>query len=119
LSNTQGGKDRLNIDEKINLYRYHLLSRNRVVTPEDIKALCRYVLGKEAREVAILKGVTVKPGTTEGYSRTMDIKILLAKPAEHYAAGNLVYLKDELLTQLQEHSANNYPYRIFMNEVLM
>ncbi|SEW26452.1 hypothetical protein SAMN05428988_3761 [Chitinophaga sp. YR573] len=119
LSNTQGGKDRLNIDEKINLYRYHLLSRNRVVTPEDIKALCRAVLGKEVREVAISKGVTVKQGSTEGYSRTMDIKILLSKPAEHYAAGNLVYLKDELLTQLQEHSANNYPYRIFMNEVLM
>jgi len=119
LSNTQGGKDRLSIDEKINLYRYHLLSRNRVVTPEDIKALCRAVLGKEVREVTISKGVMVKQGTTEGYSRTVDIRIQLSKPAEHYAPGNLVYLKDELLTQLQEHSANNYPYRIFMNEALM
>jgi hypothetical protein len=115
LSNTQGGKDRLNIDEKINLYRYHLLSRNRVVTPEDIKALCRYVMGKELRDVSISKGVSVQPGITEGYSRTLDIKISLAKPVEHYAAGSLDYLKDELLTQLQEHSANNYPYRIFMS----
>lgn len=119
LSNTQGGKDRLNIDEKINLYRYHLLSRNRIVTPEDIKALCRYVLGKELRDVYVTKGVSVQPGSAEGYGRTLDIKIGLSKPAESYAAGSLTYLKDELLTQLKENSANNYPYRIFMNEVLM
>lgn len=102
----------MNIDEKINLYRYHLLSRNRVVTPEDIKALCRSVMGKELREVAISKGVSVQPGVSEGYSRTVDIKITLSKPKEHYAAGSLEYLKDELLTQLKENSANNYPYRI-------
>jgi len=119
LSNTQGGKDRLSIDEKVNLYRYHLLSRNRIVTPEDIKALCRYVMGNELREVSVSKGVSVLPGASEGYSRTLDIRLILAKPSGTYAAGNLTYLKDELLSQLTEHSANNYPYRIFMNEVLM
>ncbi|SDG07338.1 type VI secretion system baseplate subunit TssF [Chitinophaga filiformis] len=119
LSNTQGGKDRLSIDEKVNLYRYHLLSRNRIVTPEDIKALCRYVIGNELREVSVSKGVSVLPGASEGYSRTLDIRLILAKPSSTYAAGSLTYLKDELLSQLTEHSANNYPYRIFMNEVLM
>ncbi|PSL30781.1 type VI secretion system baseplate subunit TssF [Chitinophaga ginsengisoli] len=119
LSNTQGGKDRLSIDEKVNLYRYHLLSRNRIVTPEDIKALCRYVIGNELREVSVSKGVSVLPGASEGYSRTLDIRLILSKPSSTYAAGNLTYLKDELLSQLTEHSANNYPYRIFMNEVLM
>jgi len=119
LSNTQGGKDRLNIDEKINLYRYHLLSHNRIVTPEDIKALCRYIIGNDLRDVSVAKGVSVLPGATEGYSRTLDIRLTLNKPANAYAAGNLIYLKDELLSQLKEHSANNYPYRIFMNDVLM
>jgi hypothetical protein len=112
LLNTQGGKDRLSIDEKINAYRYHLLSRNRIVTPEDIKALCRSVLGKELLEASVSKGVEVQPGMDGGYSRTLDIKLRLAKPVEQYAANNLAYLKDELLSQLQEHSANNYPYRI-------
>lgn len=115
LSNTQGGKDRLNIDEKINRYRYHLLSRNRIVTPEDIKALCRSVLGKELLEVAVSKGVAVQPGMDGGYSRTLDIKLRLVKPVEQYAANNLTYMKDELLSQLQEHSANNYPYRIIFS----
>jgi hypothetical protein len=119
LSNTQGGKDRLSIDEKINLYRYHLLSRSRVVTPEDIKALCRYVIGDELRTVTVSKGVSVLPGAAEGYSRTLDIRLTLSRPSTAYAAGNLIYLRDELLSQLREHSANNYPYRIFMNEVLM
>ncbi|MVT11659.1 type VI secretion system baseplate subunit TssF [Chitinophaga tropicalis] len=115
LSNTQGGKDRLSIDEKVNLYRYHLLSRNRVVTAEDMKALCRYVIGHDLRDVTVSKGVAVLPGAAEGYSRTLDIRLTIEKSAE----GNLVYLKDELLSQLKQHSANNYPYRIFMNNVLM
>lgn len=117
VTNTQGGKDRLSIDEKINQYRYHLLSHNRVVTPEDIKALCRYILGNELKTVAVTKGVTLLPGGAAGYSRSIDIRIMLAKPMDKYTNGSLAYLKDELLTQLREHSANNYPYRIFMNDV--
>lgn len=119
LTNTQGGKDRLSIDEKINQYRYHLLSHNRVVTPEDIKALCRYILGNELKAVAVSKGVTLLPGGAAGYSRSIDIRIMLAKPADKYSNGSLTYMKDELLTQLKEHSANNYPYRIYMNDVLV
>lgn len=119
LSNTQGGKDRLSIDEKINLYRYHLLTRNRIVTPEDIKALCKMVMGKELKEVSITKGVSVKPGASEGYSRTIDLKITLSKPENLYAEGSLIYMKDEILSQLKENGTNNYPYRIFMNEILM
>jgi hypothetical protein len=119
LSNTQGGKDRLNIDEKINLYRYHLLTRNRIVTPEDMKALCKMVMGNELKAVTITKGVSVKPGESEGYSRTIDLKITLAKPENLYAEGSLVYMKDEILSQLRENGTNNYPYRVFMNEVLM
>lgn len=119
LSNTQGGKDRLSIDEKINLYRYHLLTRNRIVTPEDIKALCKMVMGNELKQVTITKGVSVKPGESEGYSRTIDLKITLSKPENLYAEGSLIYMKDEILSQLKENGTNNYPYRVFMNEVLM
>jgi hypothetical protein len=119
LTNTQGGKDRLSIDEKINQYRYYLLSHNRIVTPEDIKALCRYILGNELKAVAVSKGVTLLPGGAAGYSRSIDIRIMLAKPADKYTNGSLTYLKEELLTQLKEHSSNNYPYRIFMNDILV
>jgi hypothetical protein len=119
VTNTQGGKDRLSIDEKINQYRYHLLSHNRIVTPEDIKALCRYILGKELKSVAVTKGVTLLPGGAAGYSRSIDIRITLTSPPDKYTSGSLNYLKDELLTQLKEHAANNFPYRIFMNDILM
>ncbi|GAA0543318.1 type VI secretion system baseplate subunit TssF [Chitinophaga japonensis] len=118
LTNTQGGKDRLSIDEKINLYRYHLLTHNRIVTPEDIKALCRHILGKELQSVAVTKGVTLLPGS-HGYGRSIDVRIMLTRPADTYANGSLNYLKEELLMQLQEHSPNHYPYRIFMNDTLV
>lgn len=115
LTNTQGGKDRLNIDEKINQYRYHLLTHDRIVTPEDIKALCRHIMGKELSTVTVSKGTTLIPGSEAGYSRSIDIRITLVKPVNTYADGSLTYLKDELLTQLRERSANNYPYRVFMS----
>lgn len=119
LTNTQGGKDRLNIDEKINLYRSHLLSHNRIVTPEDMKALCRAVFGKEMKTAAVAKGVALQPGTGAGYNRTLDIHITLVQPLAKYPAANLTYLKEELLLQLEEKSTNTFPYRIFINEVLM
>ncbi|CAL1517089.1 hypothetical protein [Chitinophaga sp. MM2321] len=119
LTNTTGGKDRLNIDEKINLYRAHLLSHNRIVTPEDIKALCRAVFGKEMKNTTVAKGVALQPGTGAGYNRTLDIHITLVQPIAKYPAANLNYLKEELLLQLEEKSANTFPYRIFINDVLM
>ncbi|SEM09864.1 hypothetical protein SAMN04488505_103366 [Chitinophaga rupis] len=118
VTNTQGGKDRLNIDEKINQYRYHLLTHDRIVTPEDIKALCKHIMGKELSMVTVTKGTTMAPGTTAGYSRSIDIRITLVKPVNTYSDGSLTYLKDELMMQLRERSPNNYPYRIFMNETL-
>ncbi|WP_143310222.1 type VI secretion system baseplate subunit TssF [Chitinophaga vietnamensis] len=119
LTNTQGGKDRLNIDEKINLYRSHLLSHNRIVTTEDIKALCRFIFGNEMQSAAVSKGVAMQSGTGAGYNRTMDIRIQLTQPVAKYPAANLHYLKEELLLQLQERSANIFPYRIFLNDVMM
>jgi len=119
LSNTQGGKDRLNIDEKINLYRSHLLSHNRVVTPEDIKALCRTIFGREMKSAAVVKGMALQPGMNAGYSRTLDIRISLFQQTERYPAANLQYMKEELLLQLEEKSSNTFPFRVFINEVLM
>lgn len=119
LTNTQGGKDRLNIDEKINLYRSHLLSHNRIVTPEDIKALCRTIFGNEMKAAIVAKGIALQPGSGAGYSRTLDIRITLRQATERYPAANLHYMKEELLLQLEEKSSNTFPYRVFVNEVLV
>jgi hypothetical protein len=119
LTNTQGGKDRLNIDEKINLYRSHLLSHNRIVTPEDIKALSRTIFGKEMKSAVVAKGIALQAGSGAGYSRTLDIRITLHQATERYPAANLHYMKEELLLQLEEKSSNTFPYRVFINEALV
>lgn len=119
LTNTQGGKDRLNIDEKINLYRSHLLSHNRIVTSEDMKALCHVVFGTELKAAEIRKGVALLPDNQAGYTRTVDFHLTLHKPAASFPPGTLVYLKEELLLQMEEKSGNTFPYRVFINEVLM
>ncbi|MGO4290998.1 hypothetical protein [Chitinophaga sp. RAB17] len=119
LTNTQGGKDRLNIDEKINLYRSHLLSHNRIVTPEDIKALCKTIFGKEMKAAVVAKGIALQPGSGASYSRTLDIRITLHQATERYPVANLHYMKEELLLQLEEKSSNTFPYRVFVNDALV
>jgi len=119
LTNTQGGKDRLNIDEKINLYRSHLLSHNRIVTPEDIKALCKTIFGNDMKAAFVAKGMALQPGSNAGYSRTLDIRITLHAATTHYPAANLHYMKEELLLQLEEKSSNAFPYRVFVNDILV
>ncbi|MFY0254478.1 hypothetical protein ACDQ55_11040 [Chitinophaga sp. 30R24] len=115
LTNTIGGKDRPNIDEKINQYRSYLLSHNRIVTPEDIKSLCRTIFGREMKLVTVAKGITLQPGGNAGYARTIDINIDLQQPLIHYPAAHLHYMQEELLLQLEEKSSNTFPFRVFLN----
>ncbi|MCW3463838.1 nucleotidyltransferase family protein [Chitinophaga nivalis] len=117
LTTTQGGKNRMTGEEKINVFRAALLSRERIVTTADIKALCRVIFGDIMRIVTVEKGITIQPGIHAGYSRTIDIRITLQQPAAHYAATDIQYMKTTLLLQLAEKSVQTFPYRVFINDV--
>ena len=111
LTTTFDGKNNLNMEERLNSYRRSLLSRDRIVTKEDIKALCYELYNKKIEAVEIKKDYMNSIELNKGI--TQCIKILL------YPNKNIIFDQDEwdsinsnLLLLLEKKSVNIFPYQI-------
>ncbi len=98
INATSGGKEPMNEIEKLHAYKYTLMTRNRIVTEEDIKAACFAELGDRITEVNIKKGVQKDLTVNKGFVRTLDVII---KPSPFYKEGNWVELCAELQANLE------------------
>lgn len=114
LTATFGGRDRMDTEDRLNAYRRALLSKDRVVTAEDIKAFCIEHFGNMLDKVTVNKGLTVGATSDSGFIRTIDITIWLSKKRSQLTEDELLFLKEDLKVKLEERSANIMPYRIFI-----
>jgi hypothetical protein len=114
LTATVGGRDKMDTEDRLNTYRKALLSKDRVVTAEDIKALCSVHFGKHMEKVEVKKGIA--PGTTAdtGFVRTIDVHVQLSRKAIQMPEDEINFLKEDLKVKLEETSMNILPYRIFV-----
>lgn len=115
MTTTAGGKEKPSTENRINAFRRSLQSGDRVVTEEDIKALCFEFLGESLSQVEIKKGIEKGTGKSEGFMRTIDVCLTLNKghemePAERDS------VKHELIILLETHSSNIFPFRIFIQD---
>ena len=110
ISSTYGGRDKFSDAEKIDEYKRALLSRNRVVTLEDLKLFMQTELGAMARSIDYKKIYIVGDHPAEGFTRCMQIEITpeqgILEPEEWNER-----LRDLTLT-LEKQSLNNIPYRL-------
>jgi hypothetical protein len=111
LTPTTGGKERMDTDDRVNAYRKALLSHGRVVTSEDIKALCFEHFGKMLQKVEIKKGVQTAQALDSGFIPTLDIFLTFSKSTE-LDTEELAFLKKDLLVKLEEQSPSILTYRI-------
>lgn len=114
MTKTSGGKDKPSTEDRINTYRRYLQSGNRIVTKEDIKALCFEFFGDYLSQVSIEKGIEKGSRNSEGFIRTIDIRLTVKKGHEINVAEQNSLI-EELLVLLKSRSANSYPYRILFN----
>lgn len=114
LTSTVGGREQMDTEERVNAYRKAMLSHGRVVTKEDIKALCYDHFGKRLKSVEIKKGLDIGKGTDTGFYRTLDIYISLKPSDENPDKEELNFLKKDLLIKLEEQSSNYLPFRCFI-----
>jgi hypothetical protein len=111
LTTTTGGRERPRPEERVHALRKNLLSRNRIVTLEDIRATCWAELGSQLKEVHIEKGFRNGATPTEGFVRCIRVHLTpalgsrLSTPEWHRAA-------QELQTSLTSQSAMNLPYEV-------
>jgi len=113
LTNTTGGRQKLSEEDKLNKLRRSLLSKGRIVTREDIKALCFDHFGTDLFKVEIRNGVQAAEGHKMGLVQTLDIFLYLKK--QHKLSEEDIYHKTEgLKVGLNQGSINLVVFRVFI-----
>jgi hypothetical protein len=110
LTTSLGGKKEPSDEEYIDTLRRLLLTRNRIVTSEDIKVFCYEYFHPRNVKVNVRKTVKQSQRAGQGLERVLEISILLG--SHDYSMAELDFLKEELLLKLEQHAANVLPFYI-------
>jgi hypothetical protein len=118
VTTTMGGRSRLSASESITAYKSALLSRDRLISLEDIKIFCRLQLGNTARHIEVTKGVMVPRQISQGFTRTIDVTIKLNRKdyMDAQDKNQLQYWKESLALKLSTRSAGLTPFRVFIEQ---
>lgn len=113
LSNTQGGRSRLNAANRVQAFKYGLTTGNRIVTQSDVINFCSYELGNKIKGVKLAKGLMVAQNPKEGFIKTTDIIIT---PANQHDLNKEEWKSILELTQskLENRSIMNIHYRLLL-----
>lgn len=113
-----GGRNRLSASESITAYKSALLSRDRLISMEDIKNFCRLQLGKNAQQVTVKKGVMIPRELSQGFTRTIDVTITMNRKdyMDAQEKNQLPYWKESLVLKLADKSAALTPFRVFIEQ---
>jgi hypothetical protein len=114
ITNSFGGRQKMSKEDKLNKLRRLLLSKGRIVTMEDIKAVCFEHFGNELLDVEIKKGVHLDPSPEKGFIRSLDIFLTISKQNK-LAENELEQKAEELKIRLKQESINLLPFRIFFH----
>ncbi|WP_159020851.1 type VI secretion system baseplate subunit TssF [Algibacter sp. L3A6] len=111
-----GGSNSLTMEQRIEAYRRVTLTKNRIVTEEDLKAVCYELYGKNIKHIEVKKGFMTDLSITKGILQCIEIILI---PSEN---GNLKpyewdYLNENLLSILKKQAVNIFPYKIVIKEL--
>jgi hypothetical protein len=113
LTTSLGGRERPRPEERVHALRKNLLSRNRIVTLEDIRAACWAELGSQLSQVHIEKGFRNGTTPTEGFVRCIRV-VLTPATGSRLSGPEWQRAAQELQTLLSSQSAMNLPYEVSM-----
>lgn len=111
LTTSFNGKDSLSMEERLNNYRSSLLSRDRIVTKQDVAALCHSLYNDRISNVEVEKAYTADISTNKGVLPCMKITLY---PNKNNTLNDKEWqlLNNNLLTILEKRSVNVFPYVI-------
>lgn len=109
-----GGIYRNNKVEKLINLRYGFLSKERLVTKQDIKSAVHYHLRNITKEVLITDGVGISSNRKQGVFRTINVDVVLQ---EKYTLqiDNKKKIEMFLKETLEKQSVMNIPFQITIN----
>ena len=113
ITQTFGGRQKLSKEDKLNTLRRSMLSRGRIVTAEDMKALGFEIMGNDVARVEVKKGVSLEHSPGKGMCRTIDIYLFL-KERNGLTPEEIWQKTENMKVRLRRESVNLLPYRIFV-----
>lgn len=108
-----GGRDKPTDTEKIHSFRSALLSRDRLVTEEDMRAACYARLGDLIDSVRFSKGVRVLSRSNQALERTLDITIRL-KNKTKMSEAELDSTERDLQQFIHQRSSTVLPIQVIL-----
>jgi hypothetical protein len=115
MSTTIGGNNRLKPEERLNAFRYGIMTRNRIITKEDIRNFCFYELGERLEKVEIERGFDMSLKSKEAFRRTIDV-ILIPAEKDKLELKSWETLCEQLKSKLQNRSGVSNDYRVMVRE---
>ncbi|KAB1067299.1 hypothetical protein F6U93_12875 [Tamlana haliotis] len=106
-----GGTNSLSMEQRLQAYRRQSLSKNRIVTEEDVKALCYELYTNNIQTIEIKKGFATDLSVNKGLIQCIEI-ILTPSDDSELKPYEWDYLNDNLLAVLEKQSVNIFPYKI-------
>ncbi|MGB0879692.1 MAG: hypothetical protein ACPGTO_03915 [Polaribacter sp.] len=111
VTSTYNGRDSLNMEERLQAYRRTLLSRNKVVTKEDVKLICFEFFSDKIKNVEIKNGYTVDVSLHKGMINCIEI-ILTTNKEEDIDPFEWDFIKNNLLLYLEKNATAVFPFVI-------
>ncbi len=113
LTTTFGGKTRRGEREQIDSLRYGLLTRERIVSTEDVKSFIKQQIGTNVQNIEIRRGVMISEDKRKGILRTIEVVVKLKDI--FLSEENLSRLGVFLENELAKKSIDNTPYKVIFN----
>lgn len=111
---SMGGIYRTDKAEKLINMRYGFLTKERLVTTQDIKAAIQFYMRNTTKEITIKDGVGISTSKQKGLFRTIDVTITLENNNQ-LEANSKQKMERFLKETLEEQSVMNIPYQIAIN----
>ncbi|NMN38523.1 type VI secretion system baseplate subunit TssF [Pedobacter sp. SG918] len=113
LSQTKGGRSRLNATNRVQAYKYGLTTADRIITKADVINFCRYELGQKLKGITLAKGIVMDNKPNAGFIKTTDIII---EPADNLqlTVPDWEELLGLTLAKLNLRSTMNVHYRMLL-----
>lgn len=113
LTKPFGGRKAADQGNLLQAYKYALMTRDRIVTEDDIRNFCQYELGQRVAGITVRRGVMASPHPKEGLKKTTDIHI--AQAINHvYTAEEWELTSRQLLHKLKTRSSILTHYRLIL-----
>lgn len=109
---TKGGRAAETEDMLIAHLRYGLLSKERIVTREDVKSYLKHRLGITLKQVDLRDGVTISQDPNKGLVRCTDVFLELVKQGIELNEEEQAHLSSRLETELKERSVAHTTYKV-------